>query len=494
MNIFSPNVDSKNSLLPGDFVEETIKNNGTLLIYISKSRIYKGGHIDGFSKYIDLCPTIEDPAAKALINKLREYVGVKKDDEEKHSLMLDMMEKGIVIHHGSVPLKARLLIEEFIRSKHARICFATSTLNQGINMPFDIVWIDNFTKMDALTLKNLVGRAGRSTKEIDTFNYGYTIVKKSNVSTFSKRFKETFGLKDMSLLDDDDENIDEDSKDIVEAIKKDSFDDTLHLTQTQIARLSTGAIDEDIKFILDNLLHGESPLTGNAYAELGVVRNKIKDAFKKIYIQHLRRPDLFPGEKSVLSAAIPIMLWRIQGKSFSEIISLRYGFLTDKKTRDGLLKMFVSGEITAEKLVEGIKEIPIRFSQIASPLPNKQIGVISLFPRNASAVGISYDTLIFDTYDYLDKVIALSITDPICAALEIFYQKTNDQRAAILQKYIRYGTKDDVEIWLLRYGFTFEDIEWLKEHVTQIDSAKIVFKESIKTLDIHKLELIERYL
>jgi hypothetical protein len=39
-----------------------------------------------------------------------------------------MMKKGIVILHGSIPLRARFLIEQFINEGYAKICFATSTL------------------------------------------------------------------------------------------------------------------------------------------------------------------------------------------------------------------------------------------------------------------------------------------------------------------------------------------------------------------------------
>lgn len=82
------------------------------------------------------------------------------------------MKRGIVIHHGSIPLKARLIIEEFVNGHHAKICFSTSTLIQGINMPFDIVWINNFSftgneDQKTLNLKNLIGRAGRTTIEDD---------------------------------------------------------------------------------------------------------------------------------------------------------------------------------------------------------------------------------------------------------------------------------------------------------------------------------------
>ena len=55
-----------------------------------------------------------------------------------------MLKKGIVIHHGSIPLDIRFLLEKFTNLGFAKICFSTSTLLQGVNMPFDALFIDNF--------------------------------------------------------------------------------------------------------------------------------------------------------------------------------------------------------------------------------------------------------------------------------------------------------------------------------------------------------------
>ena len=106
----------------------------------------------------------------------------------------------LVIHHGSMPLKGRLLIEEFIKNNHAKICFATSTLSQGVNMPFDIVWIDNFRNMDVLSLKNLIGRSGRSTMNRNSFDFGYTVVNSKSLNTFTRRYKETYDLRVLQNL------------------------------------------------------------------------------------------------------------------------------------------------------------------------------------------------------------------------------------------------------------------------------------------------------
>ena len=44
-----------------------------------------------------------------------------------------------------------------------------------------------------------------------------------------------------------------------------------------------------------------------------------------------------------------------------------------------------------------------------------------------------------------------------------------------MSNYIKYGTNDNTEIWLMKYGFDFEDIEWIKQYVENIDENEIVF-------------------
>ena len=492
---FSPNVDCKHVPLNHDVVHDILSSNGTLLVYISKNKIYNGNFLLEFSKYIELCPTIKDKKAKKQIETLRNFIGASKEGLEKHSILVDLMDKGIVIHHGSMPLKARLIVEDFVKHGFARICFATSTLNQGINMPFDVVWVDNFNRMDAMTLKNLIGRSGRTTSKKSYLDYGYTIINKQNVSTFSRRFKQTINISNVSSLDAEISNVHEDLRDIIEAIKGDSYDPELHLTDSQVARIDSADIDLDVKYILDNLLIDDKPLTGKAYYDLkDSKRKKIKKSFKKIYVQHLRRQELNKAEAAVLSTAIPILLWHVQGKAFSEIVSLRHAFLSEKDKRRKIAAKFKKKYISADDAKRQISEIPIRYTPVPSSLPNSALRAAPLFDRGTSVNKIDYDIIVYDTYDYLDKVISLSLINPLCAALELFFIKTKDKRSISLKNYIRFGTNDDVEIWLLRYGFGFDEIEWIKEHVQDIGKPKIIFKESIYQLTEERLALIARYL
>ncbi len=478
-----------------DIVEEVLQDNGTLLVYISKAKIYDGKYLIDFAKYIDKCGKLNDLKALELIKKLRIFIGASETGSEKHSLLIDMMERGIVIHHGSMPLNIRLIIEDFIKLGYAKICFATSTLIQGINMPFDIVWIDNFHNLDTLNLKNLIGRAGRTTSSSLAFEFGYTIIKKKNINTFCSRIKNEILLDEVSLIDKDFTGISEDIKDIVEAVKEDTYDDILHLTNSQVERLKESDINRDIKYILKHLLLHNKPINGSDYYNLSnTIRTTIKTKFKNIYTKHLRKKTLSKEEAAVLSASIPIMLWHIQGKSFSEMVSLRHAFLTEKDKRRKIISLLKRGELTATQAKMETDAINIRYTPIPSALPNSRLTSAPLFSRDTSVSDLDYDTLVYDTYDYLDKVISLSLVDPLCAAFQLYYNDTDDERALIIKNYIRYGTNNETEIWLLRYGFSFEDIEWLIEYVDNVNEDKIIFSDNIKNLDEDRLNVINRFI
>jgi replicative superfamily II helicase len=493
---FSPyKEDEAQVATESDIVSDVLDNGGTALIYVSKSSIYKGSFILNFATYIDKCQRLTDPEALKIIESLRLYIGASKDDSEHRSTLVNMMEKGIVVHHGSMPLKARLMVERFIRNNHAKLCFATSTLNQGINMPFDIVWIDNFRNMDALTLKNLIGRSGRTSQDKSRYDYGYTIINSQNVRTFLERIASDVVITQESRLDIDAKQDNDDLQDVIDAVRDDTFDDDLHLPQVQIERIMEADLSSEMQLILDNLISDDTLISADSYYKLeNKVRDSIKSAFKRIYIQHLRRDELTSAEAGVLSAAIPIMLWHIQGRSFSEIVSLRYAFLSERDQRRSVMRMLRQEEISAEEAKDRIEAIKVRRSPVAFSLPQKNHSAAPLYPLGTSVNDIDYDQIVYDTYDYLDKVIALSISDPLCAAFAVHYERTQDARAVSMQNFIRFGTNDGMEIWLMRYGIDPEDIDWIKPHIASISERNIEFRDSILEESEDRLSIIDRYL
>lgn len=315
------------------------------------------------------------------------------------------------------------------------------------------------------------------------------------MSSFCSHINDVYKLSNDSMLDEEFSDVREDNKDLVEAIKTNSFDNDLMLTNTQIERLKNADLDFDIKFILDNLLIENHVLTGNDYYKKipESDRTKIKTSFKKNFVAHLRRKELNTAEQQVISAAIPILLWHIQGKTFKEVLALRFSFLTQLSRRRQINALVKDKKITQGEAEEEISKLTIRYSPAPSPIPNVRLIKHSNFGK-ISVDSLNYDDLVFDTYDYIDKVINLSLANPICGALKIYFQHTNDQRALILVNYIKYGTNDSTEIWLLKYGFSFEDIVWIKDYVKSIDEKRIVFKDTISSLDKERYQVVKCFI
>lgn len=451
------------------------KSKSCVLFYVSKEKIYNHKIFQNFGKYIDECPLVTDENALSLIRQLEAFFGVK--NEEK-STIISLMKQGIVLHHGSMPLIARSIIEKFVLAGYAKMCFSTSTLLQGINLPFDLVWIDNIRAQGSdmyrsLSLKNLIGRAGRVSNKIDNFDYGYVVIDSSHKPTFISRLIKNVVLQNTSILDNESPKFDQDYQDEAEAVINDTFCVEYNITKVQENRLRQGIADNDIRFLLDNLFFNGNLITAKQYYQIqDASRNQIKTSFKNVFVSQLSRQVLTAYEATVLSIAIPILLWKIQGKSFAEIVSLRYAFLSNRDEQRRLKKQYDNGEINGEMYKKTLENLQTRYLTPATHLPNRTYRYKG---KKIPVTQLDYDSVIYDTYDYLDKVISLSLKDAFVAAMKIYYDKYQDKRALVMANYISYATNDETEIMLLRYGFSFEDIEWVKPCVKSISEEEIVF-------------------
>ena len=77
---------------------------------------------------------------------------------------------------------------------------------------------------------------------------------------------------------------------------------------------------------------------------------------------------------------------------------------------------------------------------------------------------MDYDIITYDTYDYLDKLIGLYLSDIFYAAFIKYNERCPDDRAVKMADLIKYGTYNTKYIWMLRYGMSFEDIELLDKY------------------------------
>lgn len=476
-----------------DPLMDAINRSRSILIYTTKASIYNRTAFEKFSKYLNACPPISNSTALKLINQLNQYIGAK--DSYYRSNMMEMLEHGVVIHHGSLPLQARLILEHFTQQGFCRICFATSTLEQGINMPFDVVYLNTFEASRTLSMKNLIGRAGRSTSALK-FDYGCVVVKTENMSNFRNVMLKEEILSNVSLLDTDEGEDDLDYKEFKEAINSGEFSDKYNLTNAEVNRLKDENIDGVIKNVLESMFVNGQLISLEAINEDRKCKLDLYKYFVLLYRYYLNGRELSSGEESVLNTAIKILLWKIHSKTFKDICWRRYAYAACVPERRRLERQSqkVTSLLLKRQYSERARQLNARFIRGYDDLPNINLHNYSLYPAGTKAIDVDYDRIVFDTYDYLDKLISFKLSDIFYAIFYQYYEKTTDERALRLAKYYKYGTDDEKEILMLRYGLSFEEIEWVRDYIIDISLEEIIFRPSIKELPPEKLISIERFL
>lgn len=461
-----------------DPIENVLKKGGSVLIYVPKTHIYNKQIYTQFQKYINMCTPINDPIALKMIDELKEYIGASTS--EKFFYNSDMLEKlkcGIVVHHGSMPLTARLVLEHFTQKGFCRICFATSTLEQGINMPFDVVYLDRFEESKTLSVNNLIGRAGRSTSK-PIFDFGSVIMRPNAMSRFRNVYQKKTILSSKSRLDTKEDKMDDKYEEFKEAIKTGEFSDEYNLTNKDLKKLKADGVATVLPTLLDMMFDGED------FVLLKNVSKEVYEDFQSLYKQYLDR-DLTEAEKYVFDSAIKIMIWKVHGKTFSNICQFRYDYVSKVNERRLLSKM--GSQDQSDNLT-------VKYIAGYNDIPDKELRAYPLFSRETKGKDVDYDRIVYDTYDFLDKLIGFKLNDLFYAIFHQYFIEYKDTRSERLAKLIKYGTEDKTEIWMLRYGFSFEEIEWLYECVEMIDEKEIVFNDNINNLDKDKLAIIDRYI
>jgi hypothetical protein len=88
-----------------------------------------------------------------------DYFGVESPEYQ-------LLERGIVVHHGRMPGRLPRLLVQLVERGISRIVLATSTLTQGVNLPFETVLVPGVFRqrggrMSTQEFANLCGRSGR---------------------------------------------------------------------------------------------------------------------------------------------------------------------------------------------------------------------------------------------------------------------------------------------------------------------------------------------
>lgn len=278
-------------------------------------------------------------------------------------------------------------------------------------------------------------------------------------------------------MDVTDDSLDEKYKEFKEAIKTGEFSDEYNLPSADVEKLHSEDVTAMIPQLLDMMFDNEKIISPDSDMK------EVNDLFSKLYQQYLGRK-LCQAEKSVLSTAVRIMIWKIYGKTFHRICQYRYAYASRTTERQQLYR---KGD------VEAANSIPAKYIVGYHDIPDKDLTPYPLISTSISAKDVDYDLIVYDTYDYLDKLIGFKLSDIFYAVFYQYYEATSDECALRLAKYFKYGTDKEREIWMLRYGFSFEETELVSECIDFIDETEIKFNDRINALNEAQLQVIEQY-
>jgi hypothetical protein len=107
----------------------------------------------------------EQPVDPARLDKWQRCLAACADYFGAESREYRLLQRGIVAHHGKMPgMMARLLVQ-LVEEGIIHLILATSTLSEGVNLPFETVLVPSLLRgnqpITATEFANLAGRAGR---------------------------------------------------------------------------------------------------------------------------------------------------------------------------------------------------------------------------------------------------------------------------------------------------------------------------------------------
>lgn len=470
---------SRQNLECEDPIAKALSERGSVLIYTPKTQIYNDDVFKAYKRYFGLCPRLDDEVVDGYIQQLQNYLGGSANREDRYySKMLEYLQHGIVVHHGSLPLEARLVVERFVQDGHCRMCFATSTLEKGVNLPFDVVSLVQVPG-DSLKLKNLIGRAGRSTST-NKLDIGTIVVSRKSESKVRTVLREAALLDHVSLLDTMMPLQSPEAERFRDAMQHDTFSEMYNLPKSDLELLSAETVKSAVVGILDSLFIQDE--IDNEKLEKEEVVSSVGENMVRLFAGYWKRePE--EGEISVIQTANRIFIWRLRQRTFKNICHIRYSYITNAE------------EYRRRAAGERIDTIKANFSQCYFELPNRQRLKYPrpLYKTSTLASAVDYDKVMYDTYDYIDKTIGFYMSDRLYAAFMSYYEETNDVRAMKMAKVYKYGTYDEKSIMLLRYGLSFEDIETLRRFVQTVSEMGITVTDDFAQLPDEIRRPLERY-
>lgn len=147
---YMPIYNQKDILKDDEKWENYITFDNELIYFHSPQSIYK--NINKILKKI--------PVNEYYVNLYKKEIDYLEENIGKEWYVVDLLKRGIGIHHGKTPMYLRKFYENEYNKKNIKILLCTDTLMEGINTPTEsLIIVDN--PGNTFKLNNLIGRVGR---------------------------------------------------------------------------------------------------------------------------------------------------------------------------------------------------------------------------------------------------------------------------------------------------------------------------------------------
>ncbi len=122
--------------------------------------------IDRLSLQRPITTNLVDDSNRDRLRQLGDYLQATLGNQ---SILPQIVVRGFALHHGGIPQRIRLIIEDEFRNQTIRLLIATNTIAQGVNFPARTVIAHSLPASESpiRDFWNLAGRAGRALKETE---------------------------------------------------------------------------------------------------------------------------------------------------------------------------------------------------------------------------------------------------------------------------------------------------------------------------------------
>ena len=450
---------------------------GKNIIYLNKPT-----EIEGFALSLaEVLPDVDSEIIQTACDNISEYLKPQYN-------LLTCLRKGIIYHHGSVPDAIRIYIEELYKKDAAiKYVITNSTLLSGVNLPAERIFILNNRRgksnLSQDAFKNLVGRVCRFSEIFNKESgdlqrlepkiylvFGKYFAKKANCEKFlcnvakaEKNYKDAVNnvlLTETKITVDNEEKLRQASEFIENyenGVVKD-YQERYARTVSGKAFIMNGVTEIDI-FAHEQAIQQQ-------VSDYQIEKFKISDSHTlleiiyELFIQYL--PD--NGDENVKRLEnkearkfYSMMFdWRVNNKSYSEMISLFVGYWHQLYRQDNNVEVYVG-----------------RWGDVKRPGSNVARYTRFVGKKRAQIVNLAI-VRIKEEQDFIDNTLIKYVE--VLHDLDLIEGRFYSQ--------IKYGTDDESIICMIKNGLSLSSATLLMKKYREylqidIQTSTVVYEENL---------------